>query len=129
MARATQFCVGLCNKPGTLATLCGALRRAKVNIDAISVADNLDGAWVRLVATPVAAARAALTKGRFDFCTQRVLAVKVTNRPGELERIATKLAKAGVNVNYVYGSNAADSVSTLVLSVSNLDRAAKLLAG
>ena len=40
MAKATQFCVGLANKPGSLAKLCAALSRAKVNIEAISVADS-----------------------------------------------------------------------------------------
>ena len=129
MPRVTQFCVGLDNKPGTLAKLCGVLKRAKVNIEAISVADSADCAWVRLVASPPAAAKAALTKARFNFCTQRALAIKAVNRPGELERIAAKLAKAGVNVNYVYGSGAGASPSTLVFSVSNLDRAAKAVGG
>ena len=123
MAKATQFCVGLDNKPGTLARLCAALRRAKVNIEAITVADNAECSWVRLVAAPAAAAKAALTKGRFNFCTQRVLALSVANRPGELARIAAKLARARVNINYVYGSNAKVPSSTLVLSVSDLDRA------
>jgi hypothetical protein len=129
MPKATQFCVGLDNKPGTLAKLCATLNRAKVNIDAISVADSADCVWVRLLALPTAAAKAALTKGHFSFCTQRVLALKAVNRPGELERIAAKLAKAGVNVNYVYGSGAGASPSTLVFSVSNLEQAAKAVGG
>ncbi len=127
MARATQFCVGLDNKPGTLAKLCGALKRAKVNVEAITVADNAECCWVRFVGSPAEGARKALTRGRFNFCTQRVLRLKVANKPGELERIASKLARAGVNINYVYGSNAEGASSTLVLSVSNLARAAKLL--
>ncbi|MFH0980832.1 MAG: hypothetical protein V2A79_04765 [Planctomycetota bacterium] len=127
MAKATQFCVGLDNQPGTLAKLCAALARAKVNIGAISVADNAECCWVRLVATPTAAAKAALKKGRFNFCTQRVLTVKLANRPGELQGIAAQLARAGVNMNYVYGSNAEGASSMLVLSVCDLDRAAKAL--
>ncbi len=129
MAKATEFCVGLDNKAGTLAKLCGALKRAKVSIEAISVADNAQCCWVRMVASPAAAAKMALTKGRFHFCTQRVLRLQVAHQLGELERIAAKLAKAGVNINYVYGSNAEGPSSTLVLSVSDLDRAAKAVAG
>jgi len=127
MVKATQFCIGLDNQPGMLAKLCGALTRAKVNIDAISVADTADCCWVRLVASPTAAAKKALRKGRFNFCTQRVLALTVANRPGELERIANKLSRAGVNVNYVYGSNGPGPSSMLVFSVSDLDRAANAL--
>ena len=125
MPRATQYCVGLDNKPGTLAKLCGALKRAKVNIEALTVSDNAECCWVRLLATPASAAKKVLTRGRFNFCTQSVLRLQVTNRPGELERIAARLARAGVNINYVYGSNAEGPSSTLVLSVSNLARAAK----
>ncbi len=127
MAKATQFCVGLDNKPGTLAKICGTLKRAKVNIEAITVADNAECCWVRLVASPAAAARKTLTKGRFNFCTQSVLRLRVANQPGELERIAATLAKARININYVYGSNAEGASSTLIVSTGNLDRAAKLL--
>ncbi len=127
MAKVTQFCVGLDNKPGTLAKLCRVLKRAKVNIDAVSVSDNAECCWVRLVASPAAAARTALTKARISFCTQRVLTLNVYNRSGELERISSRLARAGVNINYVYGSNARGSASTLVLCVSDLQRAANAL--
>lgn len=129
MAKATQFSVGLANQPGMLAKLCGALKRAKVNIDAISVADGSDCCWVRLVASPAAKAKQALTRGRFGFSTQRVLTAAAQNRPGELEKLAGKLARAGVNVNYVYGSNAKAGPSTLVFGVNDLNRAAKALRG
>jgi hypothetical protein len=125
MTKATQFCVGLSNAPGTLAKLCGTLNRAKVNIDALSVADTADCCWVRVVATPPATAKRALTKARFNFCTQPVLAVTVPNRRGELERLAGKLGKAGVNINYVYGSNGPGASSTLVFSVDDLAAATR----
>jgi hypothetical protein len=129
MPRATQFCIGLANQPGALAKLCGVLNRAKVNIDAISVADSADCCWVRMVASPPARAKAALRKGRFNACAQPVLAVTVSNRPGELERVAARLAKAGVNVNYVYGSNGPGTSSMLVLSVNDLARAVQVVRG
>ncbi|MHC4443626.1 MAG: hypothetical protein ACYTF1_21795 [Planctomycetota bacterium] len=125
MARATQFCVGLDNKPGVLAKLCGSLKRAKVNIEAISVADNAECCWVRFIASPTAKAKAALVKAKYCFCTHRVLTVKAANKPGELERVATKLGKARININYVYASTGDGGKTMLVLSVDNLARAAK----
>jgi hypothetical protein len=127
MAKATEFCIGLDNRPGTLAKLCTALTRAKVNIDAVSVSENAECCWVRMIATPAAAAKKALTQGRYHFCTQPVLTLQAHNRPGELERVASKLGRAGVNINYVYGSNAKGGPSTLVLSVSDLKRATAVL--
>jgi len=125
MAKATQFCIGLDNRPGMLAKLCATLKRAKVNIEAISVADSCDCCWVRLVASPSATAKKALTKARYNFCTQRVLIAKVENQPGALGTISEKLAKAGVNINYVYASTAKGDTATLVMGVDNLDRAVK----
>jgi hypothetical protein len=127
MAKATQLCVALNNEPGTLAKLCGTLRRAKVNIEAVTLENDTECGWVRVIASPLAEAKAALTKGRFNFCTQRVLRLKVTNRPGELERISGQLAAAGVNINYVYGSNAEGASGTLILSVNNPDKAMRVL--
>ena len=129
MASATQFSVGLDNKPGALAKLCGSLIRAKVNIEAISVADTADCCWVRLVASPAAAAKTELTGGRYNFTTQRVLTVRAVNAPGQLERIAARLAKAKVNINYVYASGVRGADSLVVLGVSNLSRAARALGG
>ncbi len=122
MAKATEFCIGLDNKPGTLAKLCGAFKRAKVNIDAVSVSENAECCWVRMVATPAAKAKRILGKGKYHFCVQPVLTLPAHNRPGELERVASRLAKAGLNINYVYGSNSKGVPSTLVVSVSDLKR-------
>ena len=127
MAKATQFCVAIMNKPGTLARLCRTLARAKVNIAAISIAENNEVSWVRLVASPAANARAALTKARLAYTTLPVLRLRLINRPGELARVAGRLSKAGVNINYVYGSNSDSERSTLIVSGGDLNRAAKAL--
>jgi hypothetical protein len=127
MGKAVQFSVGLDNTAGTLAKLCGQLGRAGVNIEAISVSDNADCGWVRLIATPSQKARAVLHKAKYTVCAKLVLTVDAANRPGELERICKRLAKAGVNVHYVYGSTPSGDGSTLVFGVSDVDRAMKAI--
>jgi hypothetical protein len=127
MAKATQFCVALLNKPGTLARLCGMLARAKVNVAAISICDNNECSWVRLVASPAATARAALSKGGFTYTTLPVLRLGLRNRPGELARVAGRLAKNKINVNYIYGSSSDEERSMLVVCTDNVNAAAKAL--
>jgi len=128
MARATQFSVALENKPGTLDKLAKVLKKAKVNIEAISVADTVDTGLVRLVAKPAAKAKKALSRAKFSVMTQSVLVVKAPNEPGELASMTAKLAKAKVNINYVYGTAAgAGSSCTMVLSVNNLAAAERAL--
>jgi hypothetical protein len=127
MAGTTQFSVPLENKPGNLAKLCAVLRRAKVNITAISVAENTDACCVRFLATPTGAVKSALTKAKYHVSTQSVLAFRATNQQGELGDIAEKLAKAGVNINYVYGSTSGRADAVIVFAVDDLTKAAKAL--
>jgi len=128
MARATQFCVNLENKPGALAKLGAALQRAKVNIQAISVVDNADCGMVRFVAAPAAKAKAALKRAKMPCCQQAVIAAKLRNVPGELAKVSARLARAKVNINYVYGSTgAAGQNAMVVFGVDDLAKAAKVL--
>ena len=127
MTKATQFCVAMDNKLGALAKLCTCLKRADVNIFGISVTDNADSGWARLVTTSPPATRKVLKAAGYHFITRQVLIVRPINQPGELERISRKLAKAGVNIEYVYGTSGIASSSTLILAVSDVDIAAATL--
>ena len=123
----TQFSVGLNNEVGALAKLCGHLKRAKVNIEAIALLTDGECGYVRLVATPPSAARAALSKGGYTFSTHEVLQLEVPHKSGALRGVATRLAKAGVNINYIYGSNPIGGTSsTLLISVSDIAEAIRL---
>ena len=59
MARITQLLIEAEHKPGTLATICSELAAKAVNITAIMAAPDQPGG-LRLVATPLAAARKVL---------------------------------------------------------------------
>ena len=126
MPTATQFCIGLENKPGVLAELCGVLARAEVNVDAVFVSHEEECSWVNLVAIPTEVADRVLGEREYNYYTEQVLILRTDNHTGELERIASTLADAGVNINYVYGG-CVDDVCTIVLSVSALEAAAKAL--
>jgi len=127
MARGTQLSVALENKPGQIAKVGAALARAKVNIEAISVADSADMGVVRLVTSANPRARAALKRAGMHVVQSPVLIVKLPNEPGALAAAAMKLAAAGVNIEYVYGSAARPGQpSTIVFGVSNITRAAKV---
>jgi len=128
MPRGTQLCVCLENKPGQLARLTAALRRAKVNIEAISVVDTADCGLVRLVTSSNAAAKAALAQAGMCVTQSPVVTLRLRNEPGALAGIAQKLAAAKVNVDYVYGSAAATgAASRVVLGVSDVAKALKAI--
>jgi len=129
MAEETQFCVGLEHKPGTLTRLCHMLRTKGVNIEALFVSNDADVAWVNFVAKPIERAEEALRESQHKFFTETVLTVQVENKSGEIEQIATKLADAKVNINYVYGSGAGGHPSIIVLSVDDPQKAAQAING
>ena len=124
MPRATQLTVCLENKPGQVAKVGEVLRRAKVNVLAVTVVDNTDTGVVRLVTDNSAKAARALTRAGLKPTRQSVLVLDLPNKPGALGAASARMAKAGVNINYVYGSVVKGAASgTLVFGVDKLQKA------
>lgn len=124
MPRGAQISVCLKNAPGALAKITGALRTRKVNIRAISVVDSADAAIVRLVVDNAAAGRKVLS--RYGATVQDVLVLQMPDEVGRLDKIAAKIGRAGVNIQYVYGSSSgAARPSIIVFGVSDLPKAIK----
>ena len=128
MAITKQLNVFLPNKPGQLSMLCGAFSKARININAISVSDTIDHGVVRLVTDKNAMARAILKKKKISFSESPVILVKMPNTIGALAKAAGKLAKATVNIEYLYGStNKSGDTATIIMRVSDEEKAEAIL--
>jgi hypothetical protein len=101
---AKQLCIFLENKPGVLSRFCRALAAARINLKAICVLDSLDHAVVRLVVDKPAAAKRLFEDHHLLVIENDLLALRLADRPGELGRVAARLAKAKLNISYVFGS-------------------------
>src|SRR5581483_10060100 len=127
MALATQFFIRAPHKPGTLAQVCSELAKVAVNITAIMASQDEAGG-LRIVATPQPAARRVLENMGLPFSEEDVLAVRVTDRPGALGKITRKLADAGINIEYAYGSIVkGGSRALIILKVPDRKKAADLV--
>ena len=127
MPRGTQVTVVLENKPGQLARMAAALKKAAVSILAISVVDSVDTGVIRMVVDSPAKAKQALARAKITATQQLVLVVDLANTPGALQELSAKLSAAGVNINYVYGSvTRKGSEGLLVLGVDRLGQALKV---
>jgi hypothetical protein len=124
----TQFTLYLENKPGALAQATKLLAAAKVNIEGISVAETTDVGLVQVVVDNAPVARKALQRGNVAFTVQEVAVLQLANVPGALARAAAKLAKAGINIHYLYSTTgeASDAKTTVVISGNDLTRIEKL---
>lgn len=123
-----QLTIYLENKPGQLAKLCKIMGSRKINILAISVVDTVDTGTVRIIVDNFEKAKEALNKLGLLIHTRDVITVTFPNKPGVLAEAAGRLAKAGVNIDYAYGSTHKNSKEAIcVFSVSDPKKAEKIL--
>ncbi len=117
---ATDLTVILENRPGTLAELGETLGRAGINIEG-GCGFPVEGQGVsHILVENAVAARRTLESAGFEVRGERpVLVVEFNDRPGELGKIARRIADAGVNVDLLYLA----TNDRLVLGVDNLEKA------
>lgn len=126
---AKQLSVFLANTPGTLASVCDELARAKINIYALSISDTVDHAVVRLVVSDSKRALRIFEEHGTLVVENEVLMIDGDNRPGSLADIAKKLAKAKVNIEYAYLATSPGSKRGLaIVRPSNVRKALQALS-
>ena len=124
-----QLAIFLDNRPGMLARVAEALAEAKINIYAISTSDTVDHTVIRLVVSDYRRALHVFEERGTLVVEDDVLMVDGVNKPGELARIAERLAKAKVNIEYCYSATPAESKKGLmIMRVSNPAKALKMLS-
>ena len=124
----TQLSVFLENRAGVLAKVAADLARHRVSIRALTVANLVDHAVVRLVVSdPRRALHLLGERGVLAF-TSEVLAVEVPDEGGTIADIARRLGRAGINIEYAYGSGPAEGGKAVIyLHVSDLKKARGVL--
>ena len=124
--RITEIYVILENKPSVLGDLCSFLAENEINIDAIGVFHDAAKLYVQNLNKAVK----LLGKLNYTIELRDVLRVDLENRPGALADLTTQLGEEGLNIDYCYGTLARKgNTVSVVLDVSDIDRAAKLLGG
>jgi hypothetical protein len=123
-----QLAIFLDNRPGMLARVADALAEAKINIYAITTSDTVDHSVIRLVVSDYRRALHVFEEHGTLVVEDDVLMIDGSNKPGELARIAHRLAEAKVNIEYCYSATPAESKKgLLILRVSNPAKALKVL--
>ena len=123
-----QFTLYLENKPGALAIVTRLLANADVNIDGISVAGTADVGLVQLVVSNARATQQALKKANIAYTVQDVARVAMPDKPGALSEVIARMAKKGININYVYatGCDCKDGCNCYaIISAPDLKKAEK----
>jgi len=124
-----EFTIRLEDRPGTLGKLCQTLAEQDVNIIAYQQFPHEKGTGsVRLVVDNPDKTKTTLDRQRADYSETEVAKVMLTNRPGELARVASRLGDQGININYGYcGTEPGASASFLILGVAEAGKVVRLL--
>ena len=104
MKKCRQFSIFLENRVGALAELCELTSDRSINFLAICAIDTVEEAVLRIVAEDETGTLEALKTGGFRVVETEVSLVELDNVPGATGRVATHLANAGVNIDYIYAS-------------------------
>ncbi|HET7338630.1 MAG TPA: ACT domain-containing protein [Candidatus Dormibacteraeota bacterium] len=128
MPRAKQLTVSVTpDRPGALGDIATALGSKKVNIVGISGGKMGERGVIWMVVDKTAAAKKVLAQNGWDAGEDEILAVTLTDSPGALGRFATKLGKAGININFMYAGSAGSARKlTGYFGVSDLKAALKI---
>ena len=128
MQAATQLAVFLSNKPGALARVCEALAEADINVHALATSDTVDHSVVRMVVSDPTRALMLLGESGALAIENDVLMIETSNHPGMLAKIADRLSKAGVNIEYTYMAATVNSdKGMMILRPNDVDKALRAL--
>src|SRR5207247_1950887 len=94
------------NKPGKLAQVLSHLAKSKLNLLALDSSSGYDLNMVRMIASDPKKTKSTLEKLGYSVTETVLLAVTITDRPGQLAKLATTLGRAKVNIEYMYATAA-----------------------
>lgn len=122
-----QLSIFVENKAGRLAEITNTLAEAKIDIRAISVADTTEFGILRLIVDDPERACEHLKKESVTVSLTEVIAVDITDTPGELAKAMTVLSDNGIAIEYVYAFFSRDrGKASVILKVDDSDRAIKV---
>jgi len=114
-----QISFTMTNGPGLLSEVAAAIAGAKVNINSIFAYESENIAYFKLTMDSPAKAKKALAKLGIESKEDDVVAVEMPNKVGELQKVGKKIADAGININYIYGTTGTGRYSICILKTSD----------
>lgn len=124
-----QISVLLGNVPGSFARLTHILDLEDISTKAVSAASIAEDSRVRMVVNDPDRAAAVLQSYNLNFEVTPVLAVEVPLHSGGMNAILKPLAKAEINIHYIYTTiNRIGKETILIIGVDKLEEAREILS-
>lgn len=130
MAKATKvnhLIVETPDEVGMMAKICAAISDAGVNIKAICAYSQEGKGYFMLLTDDNSKAEQALKSAGLTASQEEAVAVELENEIGAAKKMTQKLANAGVNLKYCYGSTGNGTVALLIFNSNDNEKALKVL--
>lgn len=125
--RSKQLSLTMPNRVGLLSEVSTAIAGAKVNINAICAYEMEEKAYFMLLTESNAKAKKALSPLGGEIAEEDVITVEMPNKEGELQKVAKKIADAGIDINYMYGTAGPGKSSICVFKTADDKKAIKVI--
>jgi len=125
--KVNQLIVETPDEVGMMAKVCSAISDAGINIKAISAYVKEGKGYFMLLTEDSSKAEQALKSAGFTASQEEVIAIELENEVGAAKKTTQKLADAGVNLKYCYGSTGNGTMALLVFNSNDNEKALKAL--
>lgn len=122
-----ELCFEMPNKVGLLSEITKPIAEAKVNINAICAYGMEGVAHFMLTTSSNAKAKKALAPLGVAIEEKDVIEVEVSDKPGELQRIAKKIADAGIDIEFMYATAGSGKKETCIFMTADNAKAIKVI--
>ncbi len=123
-----QITVFIENRKGRLGEILDVLKENEVNILSMSLADTAEYGLLRIIADKPQAGKEALKKAGFAGALSEVFILQIPHIPGGLQQVLRVVADEEMNVEYMYGLSTDGGEASIVVKVSNAEKADEIFA-
>jgi ACT domain-containing protein len=122
-----QLSVFIENREGRLERVTEALMEQNINIASFSLADTSEYGMLRMIVSDPEEGKRVLKEEGFSAMLTDVIAVKIAQKPGTLHEVLKVLFDVGISVEYMYTLTTAGENTSIVMKLSDLKAALKVL--
>ncbi len=115
------------NKVGIVADICELLGSNGINVESISAQGLGDSGVIRVITGDTTSATKTLNRAGYKFRTSEVLVVKVNDVPGELGKVARRIAKNNIDIECIYLLSKQKGIMELAVKTNNILLARRVL--
>jgi len=122
-----QFNVFVEDKVGELARVTEALAQSAINIRGLATDKLGDKPAVKIITDDENSTRKALGRAGLAFEESEILLIDLIDRPGEIAKVAKRVAGAGVNISSVFLIGKKDTPVAMAVVADDPKKAKQLL--